>query len=175
MKKIEILLDDYLIKKKDREDLVNLFSKVKNKKITECDTHAKGGLAWFPVDLVITAIGLTATGFLQEMGKDIYLKLKKKIKKLTRSERGDWTVYVNIAFEIKNKIIYFTFSEAIIERDFDEAFDKIFSDFNETAKKIEKFINSNPENLFGYYESITMQYDFEEKRWIVGWLNKNKS
>lgn len=173
MEKIYISLDEYLIKRSDRKELIGFFDKIKNKEIIGCDAQAKGGLNWFPIDLIITIIGISAAGFLQEIGKDIYIKLKKKIKYLLFSNQSEKIKYANIAFEISGKVIYFMFEDLMIENSFDAAFEKIFSEYEENAKKIERFIESNPTELFGYFESITMKYDDdEENRWIIGWINK---
>lgn len=175
MEKIDISLDEYLIKETDRKELIGFFNGIKDKEITECDTHAKGGLNWFPIDLIIAIIGISATGFLQEIGKDVYAKLKQKIKDLLYSKQAEKIRYANIAFEVKGKVVYFMFEDMLFENNFDIAFEKIFSEYEQTAEKIEGFIESNPAELFGYFESITMKYDEEENRWIIGWLNKTRN
>lgn len=172
MWEINISLDKYLIKESNRKELIGFFDKIKDKKITECDTHAKGGLNWFPIDLTIAIIGISVAGFLQEIGKDIYVKLKKKIKKLLFNNQLEKIKYTNITFEIKGKLVYFMIGDFMLENNFNTAFDKIFFEYEKTLKRIEQFIESNPAELFGDFESITMKYDEEENRWIIGWLNK---
>jgi translation elongation factor EF-1beta len=176
MEKIEISLDEYIIKENDRKEIIGFFSNIKNKEITECDTHGKGGFNWFPIDLVIIIIGFTASGFFQEIGKDAYLKLKSKIKELLYKQNNIEKIrYANIAFEIKGKVIYFTFEDTLIESNYDIAFEKIFSDFEDMSSKIEKLIESHPEELFGNFESMTMKFDEEENRWVIGWFNNARS
>lgn len=175
MPKLSISLDEYLIPKKDRKEILGFFGSFKDKEVSECDTHAKGGLIWFPIDLIILVSGLTVAGFFQELGKDIYLKLKSKIKELLyKFETPEKIDSAFVAFEVEGKVLYFMLEDKILEEDFDEAFDKIQSEFSEISEKFSKFLKTHPEELFGEFESLTLKYDWEEKRWIIGWLNKDK-
>jgi hypothetical protein len=175
MRSLEISIDEYLVKEKDRKEILGLLGGIK-KKITICDTHGKGGMNWFPIDIIIIIIGFTASGFFQEIGRDVYIKLKSKIKELLYKKNDIEKIsYANIAFEIENKVVYFTFEDTLLEENYDIAFEKIFSEFDELNIIITRLIRNKPEELFGKFESITMKFDEEENRWIIGWFNNSRS
>ena len=169
MKKIELLLDDHLVSGSDREDLKEIIKKSGIKSsISECDTHAMGGISWFPTDLIITIFDYTAMGFFGALGLTLYKQLKNKIKDIVFKNKVE-AVY--ISFDLLKVRIYFEINRFMRKDEFDIAFNKIESDFEFIANEINRLIDYNPEGITGKFNSITFIFDVQEKKWIISHFN----
>lgn len=176
MQKVKISIDDFLVIDQDRKDLVKILKQRDDIEIeySEHDTHAMGGMIWFPTDLIIEIVGLTIAGFFGAIGGEIYQQLKNKIKEIlsrdaTLDNPGvDWAFLV---CEVGGKKVYFEFDKNLIDS-YDAAFEKMLSDFPSITRDLIKFFEFGPKKLFGSFSSVTFVFDWEENRWVLAHLNK---
>ncbi len=168
MTKINVFLDKFLIGQKDLQELKELLKNCEAKvDISEGDTHATGGMSWFPTDLIIVAFGLTASGFLAALGKDLYKKLKQKL--ITILKRPNGISHFYLAFDLSFLQFYFEVS-LVYSKDPNYAIDKILTDFSiivQEAKRIKKMRLKS----IGKFESITYFFNEEEDRWLIKHFN----
>ena len=175
MGKVTLTLDDFLLDKRDKKDLVAIINKFQVKsEVCECDTHAKGGINWFPTDAILLVVGLTAAGFFAELGKDLYTQLKNKIKVMLSAQKsyGEMIEFFYISFELDNINLYFKFDK-ITSYLVENSFDKIFSDFDLIEKEVKRLIDFRPNKITGEFNSITFIFDDEENKWIIAHFNKH--
>lgn len=175
MEKISLSLDEGLIPKNDREEIINLIKKAKNVDVAifEGDLGASGGMAWTPRDLVIAASGLTMAGFLAALGEDIYKLLKERVKKILSASRpfNEMIDCSYISFDLGNIILFFEVNRITVQS-IDRAYEKIITDFHEITREVERLIKFKPEKLTGKIDSITFIFDDLEDQWIIAHFNK---
>jgi hypothetical protein len=170
---VNLILDEYLLSENDRLDLKNIFIESKIKpNIFEGDTHAKGGIIWFPTDLIVLVIGMTAAGFFAALGKDIYKKLKIKLIKILEEEKPfDKKVsQLYFAFDHPKIRLYFVVSESYSDK-LDYSIDKIANDYPLLLKEALDIKALNIKSI-GSFESIAYYFDEDEDRWIIAHFNK---
>jgi len=177
VKKLEIILDEYLLEKNEQEDLIKLFknfNKIKSDIIVG-DTHAKGGITWFPTDLIIVAFGMTASGFFAALGEDLYKKLKDKLIKIIKKEKphNKKIEQFYFAFEIDNIRFYFEIYD-FFSNNIGDQIDRIAVDFPNIVKEA-KIIKKIGLRTIGEFESITYRFDEDCNHWVVAHFNKYKS
>lgn len=176
MQKVKISIDDFLVIDQDRKDLVKILKQRGDIEIeySEHDTHAMGGMAWFPTDLIIEIVGLTIAGFFGAIGGEVYQQLKNKVKEILNHEATidnpgiDWVFFV---CEVEGKKVYFEFDKHLIDS-YDIAFEKMLSDFPSIVQELIKFFEFGPKRLFGDFSSVTFVFDWEENHWVLAHLNK---
>lgn len=175
MNKITLTIDDYLVSENDRKEIIGFIKKagIENE-IWECDTHSRGGLTWFPTDLIIAVVGLTAAGFFSALGENLYKKLKNKIKEVLSADKSmnEMIYYSYISFENKGITLYFEMNRMTTDS-VDVAFDKIISDFEIITNEVDRLVEFNPEKITGKFDSITFTFDDEENKWIIAHFNKH--
>lgn len=173
MVKIQLSLDDYLIDKQDCIEIIDIIKKTTvDTDVYEGPMGEMGGISWFPRDLIILIIGMTAGGFFSAMGKDLYNKLKIKFKLLlsqfTSRESSISTAY--LAYEINKLTLYFEFNRDILGY-VDLAFDKLKSDYPQIEKEVIRLLEFKPQILTGSFSSITFIFDIIDKQWIIAHFN----
>src|SRR3989339_268315 len=156
MSKIKISLD-YSIPKEDRKKLISIVKKADaGAEVTEGDLSAMGGITWYPRDLIIFVASLTAAGFFAALGKDLYIQLRDRIKKLLSEDqpKAGAIYYSYLAFDIGSTVLYFEV-DRINVYSIDRAYEKIIEDFPIIKKEVERLIQFKPNKLTGKFDSIT--------------------
>ncbi len=174
MSKVYVLLDDFLIPEKTRKELEKVLSSPAfNTEIEEADTHAMGGLNWFPTDLIIQITGLTVAGFFGAIGGDAYSKLKEIVKNLLdkNSESSPGINNAYLCFELEKIDLYFEFNKITIGS-IDSSFRILQDQFNEILIEINRLLDFDPKKLTGEFNSITFIFDEIENKWIITHFNK---
>src|SRR6266567_6224361 len=107
IKKVHLYLDEFLTSREDRKEIIRLFEDAKFETNVEVsDLSAKGGISWFPHDLIIKVTEWTAAGFFGAMGKVAFDRLKDKLKSLFENKISSLgSVY--FVFEVREIVLYF--------------------------------------------------------------------
>jgi hypothetical protein len=175
MARISISLDNYLISGNDRKEIINIIKKTNvETDISEGDLGSKGGIYWFPTDLIILIVGLTASGFFKALGEDAYEKLKNKIKKLLTYKKETDNPIRNafLSFEADGIVLYFEINWDTVEC-IDKALKKLAVDYPVIEQEIRRLIEFNPKKITGSFSSITFIFDVIDEQWIIAHFNKD--
>lgn len=162
--KISLTLDEFDLTEADRSDLVEVISRTNiETSVSIHDTHAKGGIAWFPTGLIITVLGLTATGFFQALGEDLYSKFKNRLAQI-KSRTSFF-----LEFQCGKMELYFEFNE--FAEDLDECVKKLSEQYPSIVSDVKRLKRSRFESILGKYSSITFTFDPLEKKWTIAHFN----
>ncbi|MBA4336544.1 hypothetical protein C0416_02095 [bacterium] len=176
-KTIQITVDNYF--SKDIVDGLNAIIKEAGfvPEFSRGDTSAKGGLFWFPVDVIIFATGVVLTGFLAQIGAKLADKLIDVIKKVSKDKNRS-KFYIDTV--LSNKVeVYFDFdiydykNQVFVE---DKAlFVKAFQEMPKSLLQLETALNPSTLALLGNPKSVVLKYDFELGRWLIFQCNSDAS
>jgi len=158
------------VDEQERVELKKLFKESGIKvEVVETDTSAMGGLHWFPEGVIFTFLGLVGSGFVNAIGADIYKKVKIVLKRILIKFKYGQNVY--LTFKEGEYSLYFEISRYAIESDVN-VIDNIVRDYPIIVDELHRLFEIHPEKLFGSFRGVVLQYDLDEKRWIVAFLSK---
>ena len=114
-----------------------------------------------------------AAGFFAALGKDLYIQLRDRIKKLLSEDqpKAGAIYYSYLAFDIGSTVLYFEV-DRINVYSIDRAYEKIIEDFPIIKKEVERLIQFKPNKLTGKFDSITFIFDDLDDQWIIAHFNK---